>query len=153
MNRSRELKKWLAALGISGLAMPISVDSAVATDPPKIPLPKAGIEGLRTPGLLTLQANQGRYVVINHEEQYSIWPQGLERPRGWKPLGDDRPLGEAVEGIAARVDRLRFRVVINHEEQYSIWPVDRELPRGFRTRVEKCGLSECARHLAELAGK
>lgn len=26
-------------------------------------------------------------VVINHEEQYSVWPQGRETPPGWKSVG------------------------------------------------------------------
>lgn len=26
-------------------------------------------------------------VVINHEEQYSIWPDGREIPLGWKSIG------------------------------------------------------------------
>ena len=26
-------------------------------------------------------------VVINHEEQYSIWPTDREVPRGWKEIG------------------------------------------------------------------
>lgn len=26
-------------------------------------------------------------VVINHEEQYSLWPVGRENPLGWKDLG------------------------------------------------------------------
>jgi MbtH protein len=26
-------------------------------------------------------------VVINHEEQYSIWPAEREPPRGWKEVG------------------------------------------------------------------
>ncbi len=26
-------------------------------------------------------------VVINHEEQYSIWPEGREVPKGWKAVG------------------------------------------------------------------
>jgi MbtH protein len=26
-------------------------------------------------------------VVINHEEQYSIWPTGLEIPAGWREAG------------------------------------------------------------------
>ena len=26
-------------------------------------------------------------VVINHEEQYSIWPEGREIPLGWKAAG------------------------------------------------------------------
>lgn len=26
-------------------------------------------------------------VVINHEEQYSLWPAGRANPRGWKDAG------------------------------------------------------------------
>lgn len=26
-------------------------------------------------------------VVINHEEQYSIWPEGREVPPGWREVG------------------------------------------------------------------
>lgn len=26
-------------------------------------------------------------VVVNHEEQYSIWPVELEIPSGWRPVG------------------------------------------------------------------
>jgi MbtH protein len=26
-------------------------------------------------------------VVINHEEQYSLWPAGRQSPRGWKDVG------------------------------------------------------------------
>ncbi len=28
-------------------------------------------------------------VVINHEEQYSIWPTDREIPRGWKAVGKE----------------------------------------------------------------
>ena len=34
--------------------------------------------------------NQAEYlyaVVINHEEQYSIWPAGQTIPNGWRPVG------------------------------------------------------------------
>ena len=27
------------------------------------------------------------YVVVNHEEQYSIWPEYKEVPNGWKSVG------------------------------------------------------------------
>jgi MbtH protein len=26
-------------------------------------------------------------VVVNHEDQYSVWPAGLETPAGWTPEG------------------------------------------------------------------
>lgn len=25
-------------------------------------------------------------VVVNHEQQYSIWPEGLDTPAGWRPV-------------------------------------------------------------------
>ncbi|MBX9258991.1 MbtH family protein [Desmonostoc muscorum CCALA 125] len=28
-------------------------------------------------------------VVVNHEEQYSIWPSDRENPIGWKDVGKD----------------------------------------------------------------
>lgn len=28
-------------------------------------------------------------VVVNHEEQYSIWPQGRELPLGWTAVGKE----------------------------------------------------------------
>lgn len=28
-------------------------------------------------------------VVVNHEEQYSIWPQGREIPLGWTAVGKE----------------------------------------------------------------
>jgi MbtH protein len=31
--------------------------------------------------------NTNYKVVINHEEQYSIWPAGKETPSGWKDIG------------------------------------------------------------------
>ena len=30
-------------------------------------------------------------VVVNHEEQYSIWPAGRENPLGWKDAGKVGP--------------------------------------------------------------
>ena len=39
--------------------------------------------------------NDGRtyVVVVNHEEQYSIWPKGREIPSGWRSAGveGDKP--------------------------------------------------------------
>ncbi|NND32837.1 MAG: MbtH family NRPS accessory protein [Saprospiraceae bacterium] len=37
---------------------------------------------------MELSANAGYQVVINHEEQYSIWPVELDLPRGWKAVGN-----------------------------------------------------------------
>jgi MbtH protein len=38
-------------------------------------------------------------VVINHEEQYSIWPVGRENPRGWKDAGRSGSKQECLDYI------------------------------------------------------
>ena len=38
-------------------------------------------------------------VVINHEEQYSIWPADREPPLGWKEVGQQGPKTECLAYI------------------------------------------------------
>lgn len=38
-------------------------------------------------------------VVINHEEQYSIWPVDREIPLGWKTAGKSGPKQECLDYI------------------------------------------------------
>jgi len=38
-------------------------------------------------------------VVINHEEQYSIWPVGREIPAGWREVGKSGPKRECLAYI------------------------------------------------------
>lgn len=38
-------------------------------------------------------------VVINHEEQYSIWPVGRDIPLGWKEVGKSGPKEECLDYI------------------------------------------------------
>jgi uncharacterized protein YbdZ (MbtH family) len=38
-------------------------------------------------------------VVVNHEEQYSIWPNYKEIPRGWKDVGKSGPKSECLDYI------------------------------------------------------
>jgi uncharacterized protein YbdZ (MbtH family) len=40
-----------------------------------------------------------RFVVINHEEQYSIWPEYKENPLGWKDVGKAGPKAECLAYI------------------------------------------------------
>ncbi len=40
-------------------------------------------------------------VVINHEEQYSIWPEGREMPLGWTPVGKSGLKQECLDYIKA----------------------------------------------------
>jgi len=38
-------------------------------------------------------------VVVNHEEQYSIWPVGKQIPLGWKDAGKSGPKEECLSYI------------------------------------------------------
>jgi MbtH protein len=38
-------------------------------------------------------------VVINHEEQYSIWPIHQENPAGWRDAGFSGPKSECLDYI------------------------------------------------------
>ncbi|RPI02127.1 MAG: MbtH family protein [Calditrichaeota bacterium] len=38
-------------------------------------------------------------VVMNHEEQYSIWPVDKEIPLGWKTVGKSGPKQECLDYI------------------------------------------------------
>lgn len=38
-------------------------------------------------------------VVINHEEQYSIWPADRENPAGWNDVGKSGPKDECLAYI------------------------------------------------------
>ena len=38
-------------------------------------------------------------VVMNHEEQYSIWPKGKQIPTGWRAVGKEGLKAECLEHI------------------------------------------------------
>ncbi|MEV6949318.1 MbtH family NRPS accessory protein [Streptomyces sp. NPDC051172] len=38
-------------------------------------------------------------VVVNHEEQYSIWPESMDVPDGWRPEGTAGSKVECLEHI------------------------------------------------------
>ena len=39
------------------------------------------------------------FVVVNHEEQYSIWPAGKTVPAGWNTVGEARVKAECLSYI------------------------------------------------------
>ena len=43
--------------------------------------------------------NRRYKVVVNHEEQYSIWPADRENPPGWRDAGCEGTKAECLEGI------------------------------------------------------
>ena len=145
--KTDDLKNWLAVLGIGG---------GIALSGPQVTLaaadqPEAG-PAHEPPG--ATRERQPLYVVINHEEQYSIWPARQALPSQWRRVSEPVELGSAVSRF--RGDKaLRYRVVINHEEQYSIWPQDRKPPEGFRivpalVREEPCQIEACGKLVERL---
>ncbi|MFG1942869.1 MbtH family protein [Nonomuraea sp. NPDC048826] len=40
-------------------------------------------------------------VVVNHEEQYSVWPEGRDNPAGWTDEGVRGTREECLEHISA----------------------------------------------------
>jgi MbtH protein len=39
-------------------------------------------------------------VLVNDEEQYSLWPAGREIPKGWRSTGTSGPKEQCLEAIA-----------------------------------------------------
>ena len=48
-----------------------------------------------------IEANLEYCVVVNHEEQYSIWPVERELPPGWSEAGKRGRKAECLEYIAS----------------------------------------------------
>ncbi|MFD7656691.1 MbtH family protein [Actinosynnema sp. NPDC059797] len=46
-------------------------------------------------------------VVVNHEEQYSIWPAGRDLPDGWREAGVEGDKDECLAHIAQAWTDLR----------------------------------------------
>lgn len=103
-------------------------------------------------------------VVINHEEQYSIWRYNIEAQEGWENTEikgklvkckdyieevwtDMRPLSIQKMNLSEETE---YAVVINHEEQYSIWPKEIELPEKWRKTEFQGLLYPCVRYIKKV---
>jgi MbtH protein len=103
-------------------------------------------------------------VVINHEEQYSIWPLKMENPKGWKDTkirGNQRKCQKYIEEVWTDMrplsiremnlpDKTGYMVVINHEEQYSIWPQDIDMPNKWKPIGVQGDLKKCKAYIEEV---
>ena len=103
-------------------------------------------------------------VVINHEEQYSLWLSDKESPDGWKNTGisgNQNKCQEYIEEVwtdmrplsIRRMDlseNTGYRVVINHEEQYSVWPVELDVPKGWKAVGNRRTLDRCMAYIEEV---
>ncbi len=47
----------------------------------------------------TIEDNTVYQVVVNHEEQHSIWPAARELPNGWRSVGPKGSKAECLEYI------------------------------------------------------
>lgn len=116
------------------------------------------------PTSATAQGQDIYKVVINHEEQYSVWPANKTAPKGWQDTEvrgnqdrcqdyiaevwtDMRPLSVRKMNLP---DDTEYSVVVNHEEQYSIWPQKLALPKGWKRSKVEGSLSSCRRHIEEV---
>lgn len=55
-------------------------------------------------------------VVINHEEQYSIWPDYLDIPKGWNEVGKTGKKQECLEYIKEHWTDMRPLSLRKHME-------------------------------------
>ncbi|GIJ44254.1 antibiotic synthesis protein MbtH [Virgisporangium aliadipatigenens] len=56
-------------------------------------------------------------VVVNAEEQYSIWPNGRENPLGWFDVGPSGPRSECLAYIETTWTDMRPLSVRRHMER------------------------------------
>jgi MbtH protein len=49
------------------------------------------------------------YVVMNHEEQYSLWPASRPIPAGWSAIGESGPRAQCLEYIERHWTDMRPR--------------------------------------------
>ena len=103
-------------------------------------------------------------VVINHEEQYSIWPVSKKSPKGWlgtEIRGNQAKCQEYIEEVWTDMRPLSIQkmnlpedteyfVVINHEEQYSIWPKELALPESWRQTKTHGTLYPCVKYIKKV---
>jgi MbtH protein len=56
-------------------------------------------------------------VVVNHEEQYSIWPDYLDIPKGWSAVGKSGKMQECLEYIKENWTDMRPLSLRKHMEK------------------------------------
>lgn len=70
-------------------------------------------------GHSTAPADSERFVVVvNHEDQYSIWPALRQPPAGWRLEGKEGSREECLEHIGTVWTDMRPRSVRLHDEAH-----------------------------------
>jgi uncharacterized protein YbdZ (MbtH family) len=67
-------------------------------------------------------------VVVNHEEQYSIWPADRENPLGWRDVGKSEPKAECLAYIEAVWTDMRPLSLRQRMEEMARQPVPPATP-------------------------
>ena len=62
-------------------------------------------------------------VVVNHEEQYSIWPADRENPLGWRDVGKSGPKAECLAYIEVVWTDMRPLSLRKHMEEMARQPI------------------------------
>ena len=71
-------------------------------------------------------------VVINHEEQYSIWPADRENPRGWKDVGKKGSKKECLGYIEQVWTDMRPLSLRNSIGEFMEQTINRDAAKGKR---------------------
>ena len=67
-------------------------------------------------------------VVVNHEEQYSIWPADRENPLGWRDVGKSGPKAECLAYIEEVWTDMRPLILRQHMEEMARQPAPQMPP-------------------------
>ena len=115
------------------------------------------------------ETNNPYMVVVNHEEQYSVWPQQKTEGTEWRVAvescgldachdyieevwTDMRPLSLRKEMADEKLDagKAKFRIIVNHEEQYSVVLAESDVPKGWKSIGKAGSLAECQDQIEEV---
>ena len=76
-------------------------------------------------------------VVANHEEQYSIWPDGRDLPRGWVAVGPVGPKEDCLDYIEHVWTDMRPRSLRVQDRTDASTPVPEEIGDELQARVRE----------------
>src|SRR5215813_15493 len=76
-------------------------------------------------------------VVMNHEEQYSIWPADRENPLGWKDVGKSGPKPECLAYIKEVWTGMRPLSLRKQMEEAAKRRAEEPLPKAKSSREPK----------------
>jgi MbtH protein len=92
-------------------------------------------------------------VIVSTQEQYSIWPAGMDLPLGWVEGAVSGSLNDCLAHIGqtmhavAPTGRVEFLVLTNKEEMLTIHPTELELPLDWQTTNIQGSLADCLNYI------